>query len=138
MIQNSEVMIHAARLGNIEVLRELISQHTDVNTRDSKGYTALIIACYNNKLAAAKLLLEAGADVNAKYGDYTVLMDAAESGYSETVKMLISAGADVNAKDRKGRRPVRQSHGRCTLGKRRMHDGKGIALERRQQDTENE
>ena len=54
------LMIPAARLGEIEVLKDLINRKANVNAADEKGYTPLIIACYNNQYEAAKLLLEAG------------------------------------------------------------------------------
>jgi len=44
MIELNELIIPAARKGNLEVLQELISQKADVNKRDEKGYTPLIIA----------------------------------------------------------------------------------------------
>ena len=37
----------------------------DVNTRDSSGFTALHIACEDGNVECAKLLMEAGADMNA-------------------------------------------------------------------------
>ena len=56
-----------------------------------------------------KILIDAGADVNAKtnpciivnstFGEDTALMQAAIEGHCEVIKMLIKAGADVNAKD---------------------------------------
>jgi ankyrin repeat protein len=47
-----------------------------------------------------QLLLEKGADVNAKnkYGR-TALIYATERGYTEIVQLLLEKGADVNAKD---------------------------------------
>ncbi len=46
-----------------------------------------------------KLLLEKGADVNAK-GEHgwTPLMEAANRGHSEAAKLLLEKGADVNLK----------------------------------------
>ena len=50
-----------------------------------------------------KLLIEAGANVNAKENDgRTPLMCAADKGHSEIVKLLIENGADVNAKNNYG------------------------------------
>jgi ankyrin repeat protein len=39
------VIIPAARQGETEVLKELIRRGANVNFRDEKGYTPLIIAC---------------------------------------------------------------------------------------------
>ena len=64
MIDINKLIIPASRVGDIPVLTELIVKHVNVETRDEKGYTPLIIACYNNQYAAAELRLKAGADVN--------------------------------------------------------------------------
>lgn len=49
----------------------------------------------------AKLLIDSGADVNARDDKYdhnrTALLNAAHCGAKETVNMLIGAGADINA-----------------------------------------
>ena len=51
---------------------------------------------------AVKLLLEAGADVNAHrpYQDETALMWAAAEGHTDVVTALLKAGADANRKTR--------------------------------------
>ncbi|RZJ41800.1 MAG: ankyrin repeat domain-containing protein, partial [Chryseobacterium sp.] len=59
------LIIPAARKGEIEVLNELIHRNADLNFQDEKGYTPLIIACYNNQPEAAKLLIEHGANIDA-------------------------------------------------------------------------
>ncbi len=52
------------------------------------------------KVDAAKRLLEAGADINAKenFGGQTALMWAAAQGQADMVKFLASNGADLNAR----------------------------------------
>jgi len=52
----------------------------------------------------ARVLLDQGADVNAKpTGGYTPLMAAALNGQKELVQLLIARGADPSAKDVSGR-----------------------------------
>ncbi|WP_031526508.1 ankyrin repeat domain-containing protein [Dyadobacter crusticola] len=93
----TQVIIHAARLGNVPVLQELVDLKTDVNCRDEKGYTPLIVACYNNQLEAARFLIESGADVNgADYGGNTALMGAAFKGYVDIANLLIDKGAHLD------------------------------------------
>ena len=49
----------------------------------------------------ARLLIENGADVNAKNkSDSTSLMYALEGGHTNTARLLIENGADVNAKNK--------------------------------------
>jgi len=59
--------------------------------------TPLILALRNGHLEAVKLLIDAGAKVNAKtsYG-FTSLILASEKGYTEIVKLLLDAGAKVD------------------------------------------
>ena len=48
----------------------------------------------------AKMLIEAGADVNAKnYQGCTALITAARSNNAGVAKLLIANGADIGAKD---------------------------------------
>jgi len=60
----------------------------------------LLIAARKSDVPAVKMLLEKGADVNAKtsYG-VTALSFAADRGSLEVVKVLLEHGADVNATD---------------------------------------
>lgn len=53
MIPINELVIPAARKGEIAVLQELIHQQADLNVKDEKGYTPLIIACHNYQPEAA-------------------------------------------------------------------------------------
>jgi len=61
----------------------------------------LINASMYGKQEVVKLLIEVGADINAKDSDGdTVLMYASQKDYYiNVVKLLIKAGADVNAKN---------------------------------------
>lgn len=53
-----------------------------------------------NQIEVIRLLISAGADVNAKSNEgWTALIIAANSGCIEAIKLLLEAGADANAKD---------------------------------------
>lgn len=71
----------AAREGRQDMLGEFIRSHYDLNTRDEKGYTALILAAYHGQTPAVEQLLQAGADPCAqdKRGN-TALMGAIFKG----------------------------------------------------------
>ena len=67
------------------------------------GYTALHLAAFFGKAEAARLLLDAGADVNAvSANDMRVqpLHSAAAGGHVEVCRVLLAAGANVNATQR--------------------------------------
>ncbi|HEY5934312.1 MAG TPA: sigma-70 family RNA polymerase sigma factor [Kofleriaceae bacterium] len=63
---------------------------------------AFYIACRNGELAIAQLLLEHGADLNAKgYFGATALHWAAHNGHREVVRWLLECGANPDGRDLK-------------------------------------
>ena len=64
----------------------------------------LIVAARNGRLVAVELLLNQGADVNArdKSSGATALIVASREGHRQVVDLLLKKGADVNAKDASG------------------------------------
>ena len=63
----------------------------------------LIDAARYGDLETVKLLIENGADIDAKDKDgYTVLMYASNNGNLEIIKYLVENGADINIKDKNG------------------------------------
>ncbi|RZJ60691.1 MAG: ankyrin repeat domain-containing protein, partial [Flavobacterium sp.] len=103
MDEITQALFSAARQGNVPVLKEIFRIKEDLNVKDDKGFTPLIIAAYNNRPEAVLALLEAGADVNeADYGGNTALMGASFKGYGDVVRILISSGADLDAQHGNG------------------------------------
>ena len=91
--------------GDTQELRTLIVQGIDVNTRNIKQElkTPLIIASACGNTRIVKILILAGADVNAKdKNKSTALIEAAANGHIEIVKILIEANAEINSKNSDG------------------------------------
>src|SRR4029078_7226662 len=65
------------------------------------NYTALMLAALFGRVEVVKLLLSAGADINAVSANYnfTALMIAAKAGKIDVVKALAAAGANIDAVD---------------------------------------
>ncbi|TVL79901.1 ankyrin repeat domain-containing protein [Brachyspira hyodysenteriae] len=101
--------------GDINKIRELLKQGTDVNGANSEGWSALHVAVKANNTAVLKeLLSQKWIDMNPVLPVDTILMDgdnkwyadgqtplllASYYGYADIVNMLLSYGADVLAKD---------------------------------------
>jgi uncharacterized protein len=61
---------------------------------------------------AVKILLDAGADINAvNEADFTALHGAAFRGLDEVIQILVDRGANINARDYRGRTPFRIAEG---------------------------
>ncbi|MEW6530540.1 MAG: ankyrin repeat domain-containing protein [Thermodesulfobacteriota bacterium] len=65
----------------------------------------LIMASRNGQIRVVRLLIDRGADVNAreKETETTALIAAAQQGHAEVVAVLLDRGADVHAKDKAGK-----------------------------------
>ena len=95
--------------------------NTDVNAVNSIGKTALMYAAQYGFLDSVKILLKAGADIDAQtnagnkdngyycnediciqYGERTALMYAVQEGNLEVAKYLVENGADLKLTDSQG------------------------------------
>uniref|UniRef100_UPI003F4B25E1 ankyrin repeat domain-containing protein n=1 Tax=Brachyspira catarrhinii TaxID=2528966 RepID=UPI003F4B25E1 len=78
-----------------ELVRKLIDLGADVNLPAQSGFTPLMAS--HNNIAIAELLIEKGADIEAK-DDYGInaLVYASSDENEEMVKFLLAKGADAN------------------------------------------
>ena len=91
---------HAVESGNLERVKEHLNDGLSVNGDYGNGFIHLHFA---GTKEMATLLIEKGADVNAKSDDgIAPLHGASSKGLTTVVELLISKGADVNAR-RSGR-----------------------------------
>jgi ankyrin repeat protein len=93
--------------GNLEALKQHIAAGTDLNEKDPFGGSSpLITAGVFGKTDEAKVLIEAGADINFKNNDgSTALHTAAFFCRPEIVKMLLDKKADKSIKNKYGATP---------------------------------
>ena len=94
----------AARAGNAEAVKALLNHDATVNVKaTAKGQTALMWAAAEKHTDVVRLLIQFGADVNARSnGRYSALLFSARANDIETAKALLAAGANVNDADSDG------------------------------------
>ncbi len=100
----SDRYYQAIRNDDLAALKNLAAS-ADINARDQRGATPLMYAAAFGNAGQVKLLLEAGADVNARNAfNASALIWA--GGDAVKSRMLIERGADVNVRTQQGRTPL--------------------------------
>ena len=98
-----------AMRGHLDIVLVLFDHHADVNCQDIGGWTPLYHASsdvhYNKRDQAqiVKLLLEHGANPNARYNDHKTPLHMVPSSKHEVARVPLRNGADVEAEDKEGR-----------------------------------
>jgi ankyrin repeat protein len=91
-------MLKAAEYSDPSRVLLFLQAGMDVNARDEREWTPLMVAAFNGNEAVAKLLILHGADRNARdRAGYTPLHWAALNGFQEVVRILIDKGVECNA-----------------------------------------
>lgn len=102
-----EELVETAAKGDLPRVKGLLDLGTSVNARDRMGKTALIRAARGRHADVVKVLLDKGADIDAKWPTESLpgmaygwppLIWAANAGCIDVVNVLLKRGADVNAR----------------------------------------
>ena len=107
-VKPPQIDIHTAVIsGNIDALKQHIAAGSNLNEKDPFGGSSpLISACVFGKPDAAKLLIDAGAELDFQNNDEaTALHTAAFFCRPEIVKMLLEKNANKTVKNKYGATP---------------------------------
>ena len=96
-------LAHMIRSGNLEQVKAFLSKNPEAISTPLNGFPPLILATYLNQKEIAELLLQMGADINAKdTSGNTALMGVCFKGSKALVEMLIARGADPKIQNGNG------------------------------------
>ena len=85
--------IKAARNNDTEKLQNFLEKGVDIEATDTHKRTALMLATYQNNVEAAKLIIKAGANVNAQDDRLeSPFLHAGAMGYLEILKAILATG----------------------------------------------
>ena len=89
-----KALIKAVEEENTPAIRYLLSQDTQVDSKDGQNRTPLLVACQKKNEGIIHLLIGNGAPVD---GDdaRAALIEATEKGHREVVKILVNEGAPM-------------------------------------------
>ncbi|WP_426473242.1 ankyrin repeat domain-containing protein [Chryseobacterium balustinum] len=91
---NDENVIELVKSNNAEGLRTALENGADVNTKDSRGRSLLLLAAVGKKIKIAKILVEYKADVNLQDQQLdSPFLFAGANGQTELVKLFLKNGA---------------------------------------------
>jgi ankyrin repeat protein len=93
----------AARVGRVDILGALSDAHYPLDARTHAGYTALILAAYDEQPAALDYLLQAGADpcIGDRNGN-TALMGALYKGELPIAQRLLKTRCPIDQMNNAG------------------------------------
>jgi ankyrin repeat protein len=110
------LLSRAAELGTSDIIQLLLDNEADANQSDmnqidvfrhTQGFSPLMWAILHGNYRSVKLLLDHGANVDAKHRQgITPLMQAAYQGHTLVARLLLLHGAKVNARSNYGSTPL--------------------------------
>ena len=103
--ENENILHAAVSMGWPDIVEKLIIQGADVNMTDDDDYTALHVAVGEDDAEMVALLLDHGADINARtymLESYTPLILAAEMDAASCAAVLLQRGADSQVENSNG------------------------------------
>ncbi len=97
--EDDRALRDAARRGDAARVEALIRQGANVNAATAAGLTPLIEAAAWGRTGVARVLIEAGADPDARHRELGTALDAAQrNGHRDIVEMLRHRGAKGSGK----------------------------------------
>ncbi len=133
-------LIRAAARGDVKGVQEqLLKNPRSRDISDDLGDLPLHHAAINGHTEAARLLLEAGCDINCENEEFLrPLHDAASKGFTEVVQLFLTApGCDLDCRNGDGDTPLHNAvkYGRADVLRQLVADGADVNCQNRKGST---
>jgi ankyrin repeat protein len=96
-------IFQAIDCGNLRAVEQFLADGGAVESRNAQGQTLLMAAAIYSWPKIVRLLLQHGADPNARDEQARTPLHHAATHSLDSTKLLLAAGADVKARDREGK-----------------------------------
>mmetsp|Transcript_51125 Transcript_51125/g.95778 ORF Transcript_51125/g.95778 Transcript_51125/m.95778 type:complete len:334 (-) Transcript_51125:190-1191(-) len=126
----------AAEQGNVAAVRSFLRTEPETLEKELGFKTSLMLAADKGHAEVVKLLLAAGAKLEARHrwqrrlggDDKTSLQLATDKGHLEVVKLLLAAGASSSTRDHQGFTPLHQAaiRGHVVVAELLLASGAGV------------
>ena len=101
--ESNSDLLTAVEKQDSKLVSEILRSKPNLEIKDDKGRTALMIATYNEDTEIAKTLISAGANVNAQDEMLnSPFLYAGASGFVPILKLCLANGSDFNVFNRYG------------------------------------
>lgn len=102
-MDSTATLLKAVSNGDATLVKKILSTTPDLEIKDKKGRTPLMIATYKEDNGIAEMLIAAGSNVNAQDNMLnSPFLYAGASGYLPILNMCLANGADFNLYNRYG------------------------------------
>jgi ankyrin repeat protein len=119
-LDRAEALFKAVKDGDVDKVERLLDQDCGLlEARDEDDYnmTLLSVAAEQGRMEVVRLLLDRGAELEARdYEEETALFRAVAYGHEEIVDMLLSRGADARTQKEYAATPLQAASSEGNLG----------------------
>jgi ankyrin repeat protein len=135
--EQTTLMLVIRRFGDIQAIKTMLAMGADVNASDRDGWTAFMdaVSAPSNSLEITKLLIEAGAKIDAKTDNGSTALFWTTN--TDVARLLLSKGANIDVKNASGDTPLLMAvnSGKLPIIRFLIESGANLDIQNKQGET---